>query len=239
MKQAIRDLIASGEIEAALAKLHAAAEAVAAPPEVADEITLLQKRFAQNRRQARLDTHDPKAIAREDNSIAAAALELLPRLPAAPPPPPRRRPRGIREQTLKQHILLLTIGVKAAVVLWLFTHWESRGFSTDQFTGTLTLLLPVLAAYAGLMFQDFLDHRHHHPESPDAPAGPLVRRNVQWAIYTVILIYGLALVLAIGAKARGAMSYAQLAGTLALIESGLGVYLARIVRAFFPSGERG
>lgn len=237
MKQAIRDLIAAGEIETALSKLHAAAEAVAAPPEVADEITLLQKRFAQNRRQARLDTHDPKAIAREDNSIAAAALELLPRLPAAPPPP-ARRPRGIREQTLKQHILLLTVGVKAAVVLWLFTHWESRGFSTDQFTGTLTLLLPVLAAYAGLMFQDFLDHRHH-PESPDAPAGPLVRRNVQWAIYAVILGYGLALVLAIGAKARGAMSYAQLAGALALIESGLGVYLARIVRAFFPGGERG
>lgn len=237
MKQAVRDLLAAGDLEAALAQLRTAAEAVAAPPAVADEITLLEQRHARNRRQARLDTHDPKAIAREDNGIAEAVLDLLARLPDAPPPL-AKRPQGITEQAMKQHILLLTIGVKAAVVLWLFTHWEAGGFSTDQFTGTLTLLLPVLAAYAGLMFQDFLDHRHH-PDAPDAPSGPRIRRSVQWAVYAVILGYGLALGLAIGAKARGAMSYAQLAAALALIESGLGVYLARIVRTFFPSGERG
>jgi len=234
MKQVIRDHIAAGELDAALAQLRAAAEAVAAPPAVADEITLLEKRHAKNRRQDRLKTRDPEAIDREDNNIAEAILDLLARLPDAPTPP-AKRPQGISEQQMKQHILLLTVGVKAAVVLWLFTHWESGGGSADQFTGTLTLLLPVLAAYAGLMFQDFLDHRHH-PDAPDAPPGPRVRRSVQWTVYAVILGYGLAIGLAIGAKARGAMSYAQLAAALALIESGLGVYLARIVRTFFSSG---
>ncbi|MEQ1744063.1 MAG: hypothetical protein ABMA02_01440 [Saprospiraceae bacterium] len=236
MKQTIRDHIAAGDLDAALAQLRIAAAALAAPPDLADEITVLEKRHAKNSRQARLKTRDPEAVDREDNSLADAVLELLRRLPDAPPLPTGRPTAGIGEQAMKQHILLLTVGVKAVVVLWLFTHWESRGFSDDQFTGTLTLLLPVLAAYAGLMFQDFLDHRHQ-PDELASRHGPRIRRSVQWAIYAVILGYGLALVLAIGAKARGTLSYAQLAGAIALIESGLGVYLARIVRTFFPGGE--
>ncbi len=231
MKNNIRQLISEGNLDEALSQLHAVAQTVA-NTEAADEITVLENRHAENQRKARLDTHDPAAIAREQNGIAASALALLKRLPEAPPKAVET-PKGIREQTMKQHILLLTLAVKAGVVLWLFNHWESGGFSADQFAGTLTLLLPVLAAYAGLMFQDFLDHRHvQHTASS---ASPRIRRNVQWAIYVFIIAYGLALIMAIGAKAKGTMSYAQLSGALALIESGLGIYLARIVRTFFPN----
>ena len=234
MKAEIRQLIAEGELELALPRLHGAAQAVAAAA-AADEATTLQARYAENQRKARQDTHDPAAVAREHNSITAAALALLQALPDEPPPP-AAVPKGIREQAMKQHILLLTLAVKAGVVLWLFTHWESGGFTSDQFAGTLTLLVPVLAAYTGLMFQDVLDHRHAHTGPP--PATPRIRRSVQWTIYAVLIVYGLALVGVIGAKAQGLMSYAQLSGALALIEIVLGIYIARIVRTFFPSDSK-
>jgi hypothetical protein len=232
LKQSVSDAVAASELGTALAKLREAATACSAPPDLLKEITLLEQRHANNRSQARKGTQEHKEIVREDNSIADAVLDLLGQLPETAPVPPAK-PRGIAEQTLKLHILLLVMGVKLAVLAWLFTQWEAGGFSADQFTGTLTLLLPVLAAYAGTMFQDFLEHRHH--AGAGAAAGPRVRRSVQWAVYAVILGYGLALWAAIGAKARGTLSYAQLASALALVESGLGVYLARIVRAFFQS----
>lgn len=229
MKDDIRRYITEGKLEDALLALRAAAKAVDAA-DMVDEITLLEHSFQENQRKARLDTHAPDDLKREQNHITDATLKLLKQLPDAPPPP-AAAPKGISEQGMKQHILLLTLAVKAGVVLWLFNHWESGGFSDDQFAGTLTLLIPVMAAYTGLMFQDVLDHRHAHTGPP--PAAPRIRRSVQWTIYAVIIGYGLALTTAIGAKAQGLMSYAQLSGALALIESGLGIYIARIVRTFF------
>jgi len=233
MENNIRQLIAEGKLTEALPQLHTDAVAVAAA-DIADEITILESRLAENQRKARLDTHDPALIAREQNNIAASALTLLKRLPDKLPNVASTK--GIREQTMKQHILFLTFLVKASVVLWLFNHWQSGGFSADQFAGTLTLLLPVLAAYTGLMFQDLLDHRHLHVTF--SPAAPRIGRSVQWTIYLVIFFYWVALTMAIGSKAEGIMSYAQLSGALALIESGLGIYLTRIVRTFFPAEKQ-
>lgn len=230
MKDDIRRHITEGKLEDALLALRAAAQTIDAA-DILHEITVLEHSFQENQRKTRLDTHAPDDLKREQNHIADATLKLLKQLPDASPLP-ASVPKGIREQALKQHILLLTFGVKAWVVIWLYNHWESGGFSTDQFAGTITLLIPVMAAYTGLMFQDFLDHRHAHAGPP--PAGPRIRRSVQWTIYAVIIGYGLALTTAIGAKAEGQMSYAQLSGALALIESALGIYIARIVRTFFP-----
>lgn len=232
MKIDIRQHIAEGDLEAALPALKAAADM--AGPDASDTATLLEARLATLRRKAMEDTHEPAALDRERNAITTAALELLSTLPDAPPPP-KARPRGLREQAMKQHILLLTLAVKAGVVLWLFTLWQSGGFLYDQFVGVLTLLVPVLAAYTGLMFQDFLDHRHTDAGSPRE--GPRIRPGVQWAVYAVIVGYGLALGTALGAKAEGLLSYTQLSGFLALIEGGLGVYIARIVRTFFPTDK--
>lgn len=230
-KDDIRQQLDSGDIESAVSAMHTMAQAAAAA-EVKEAIAALRRRLRALQRQVAGEQCPPEELARERDALAGAARELLERLPDSVPQLPRR-PAGIAEQKLKYHILLLTLGVKVWVVVWLFNHWESGGFSADQFAGALTLLVPVLAAYTGVMFQDFLEHRHASA-AESAPESPRVRRGVQWTIYAFILAYGLALTLAIDAKVRGQLSYAQLAGALAFIESALGIYIARIVRTFFP-----
>ncbi|NUQ23884.1 MAG: hypothetical protein HUU34_08015 [Saprospiraceae bacterium] len=235
MKDEINQLIAKGKLEDALNRLGAAARSLSAH-EAADAVTVLEARLADNRQKAILDTHDPDEISRERNSISVAALQILKNLPDEPlaQAPPAK---GLTEQAMKAHIMALTFVVKIGVLLWLFNHWQSGGFSEDQFYGTLTLLIPVLAAYGAVMFQDFLDHRHHQLSAPQAQ--PRIRRSVQWTIYGVILGYGVALCIAIGAKAQGSIaSYAGFSGLLAIIESGLGIYLSRIVRTFFPEKNK-
>ncbi|MFN4081873.1 MAG: hypothetical protein ACK4NS_13325 [Saprospiraceae bacterium] len=213
MKEEIRQLIAEGELSAALSALRSAARAASAA-DVEKDVAALAGRWEEIGESA--SDAATRAIISED------ALKLLDRLPE----------RGIGERTLKQHILWLTLGVKIWIFGCLYTHWESGGYSTDQFTGALALLIPVLAAYGGLMFQDFLDHRY--VSVGVGVAEPRVRRSVQWTVYAVIAGYGLLLTLAIGAKARGVISYAQLSGALAFIESAIGIYVGRIVRVFFP-----
>ncbi len=229
-KEQIRQFIAEGNLDAALPALRLAAQSLAAG-NIENEITLLESRLAENRRNARLDTHDPALLSREQNNLSAAALELLLQLPDKAPDEPASLP-GISEQTLKQHILVLTIGVKFSVFFWLHLHWQTKGFTNDQFTGVLSMLVPVLAAYTGLMFQDFLDHRHVRTATEHSKLQ--VRRSVQWTVYAVITAYGMALLAVIGFKARGEISYTQLSAIIAFVESAIGIYLARIVRTFFP-----
>lgn len=232
-KDDIRQQLDAGDIESAILAMLKVAQ-VAAEADVKEAIVALRHRLRALQREAEEQQRPPEALAGDRDALTAAARELLERLPDTVPEPPRKS-AGIAEQTLKYHILLLTLGVKVWVLVWLFNHWESGGFSADQFAGTLTLLVPVLAAYTGLMFQDFLEHRHAHAEA--APESPRVHRKVQWTIYAVIIAYGLALTLAIDAKVRGQLSYAQLSGALAFIESALGIYIARIVRTFFQESK--
>lgn len=234
MKEAIKALIAQGKLDDALAQLREVAKSLSAH-DVVDAVTVLEARLAENRQQANLNTHDPEDISRERNNISLAVLNILKQLPgeAASQSAPLK---GVTEQTMKRHILALTLFVKMAVLAWLYNHWQSGGFSSDQFLGTLTVLLPILATYGGVMFKDFLDHRH--VQSSEATIQPRIRRSVQWTVYAVISGYGLALCIAIGAKAQGSISYSGLSAVLALIESGLGIYLMHIVKAFFPQGKK-
>ncbi len=229
MKEQIIQLIGQGELERALAATEEWVRQTQALQHLGD-ITLLSGRLQAAERQELRDTQSPEALQRERNQIAESMLELLERLPDAPPAPAKKK-GGIRERALKQHILFLLIGIKAVVLGWLYTHWESGGFSMDQFTGALTLLVPVLVTYAGLMFQDFLDNRHVS-EGKDENS-PLVKRSVQLTIYAIMLAYGIILISLIGMKARGTVSFAQMAAFFTLAESFIGVYLGRIVKTFF------
>lgn len=232
MKDQIRILIAEGNLEEALGQLQSLAASLPID-EFQDEITLLQTRFAIQQRKARRNTDSPEQLERNHNQLAEATLEVLRHIPdAASFDKKYQKSMGIREQNLKRHIFLLLILVKAVIFIWLFTHWESKGFLTDQFIGTLVLFFPVMITYFGLMFQDFLEYRHAHNLYRNKKR---VSKNLQWLVYTLILAHGLALWILIGMKAKGTLPFSWFAVLSALVESGLGLFLGKMVRFFVES----
>ena len=231
----LRKMISDGRIEAALEQMTAKSGAFN-DPLLTDAVTLLSARMRILKHNTLSDTVSHEDTNRERNKITEGVLELLPRFENVPATATQKPITGITEQHLKQHILFLTLIVKGMVLVWLVTQYQAGGYSQDQFTGILTLLVPILVTYAGLMFQDFLDHRY-----VVVAGNPVhqvrIRRSVQWTIYTVILIYGFTLCTVIGMKPAGTINFSQLSTVLALVESFLGIYLSRIVRTFFKEKE--
>lgn len=150
--------------------------------------------------------------------------------PTTPPftTPKSPRPKGISELKIKRHILFLMMSIKIVTVLFLFNHLQSGGFSSEQFTSALGLLVPVLTAYTSLIFNDFVDHRFLREDT-----SPLVRRSFQWVVYVVFFIYGWVLWLLPDMKARGDISFQFYTNCLTLTESGLGIYVGYIVSELF------
>lgn len=158
--------------------------------------------------------------------------------PAKPPVAPPPQPKTVPEATLKRRLLFLMLVIKLLVIAWLFTHWEAGGFTTDQFTGTLGLLIPVFTTYTGVMIREVIEGSKSQPPAPaETPAPPARSRSFQWLAFGVLLAYGLALLLIIGLRPRGVISYAQMNTFLTLLEAGFGLYVGRIIFSLFKQSE--
>ena len=140
--------------------------------------------------------------------------------------------KGISEQRLKKHVLFLIFLLKVFIIGFLFTHWETGGFSTDQFMGVLSLLIPLFTTYTALMIRDFVKNRHI------ALHGTLrVSRAFQITTYLILITYGAGFFIILGLKPRGIISFQQMSVFLTLLEAGLGVYIGKIVFAMFNEEE--
>lgn len=145
---------------------------------------------------------------------------------------PSAKKKGISEQRLKKHVLLLIFLLKIIVILFLFHQWETGGFSTDQFIGVLSLLIPLFTTYTALMIRDFIQNRHV------VLHGALkVSRSFQFTTYLFLLAYGLGLFVILDLKPRGIISFQQMSILLTLLEAGLGIYIGKIVFAMFNEEE--
>jgi hypothetical protein len=145
-------------------------------------------------------------------------------------------PPTVLESQLKSRLLFLMLGVKLLVIAWLFTLWESGGFTTEQFSGTLGLLIPVFTTYIGVMIREVIEQSKTpapKPTDEPAPDPPTRSRTFQWLAFGVLVVYGIALLLIIGLRPRGLLSYAQMNTFLTLLEAGFGIYVGRIVFSLF------
>jgi hypothetical protein len=160
-----------------------------------------------------------------------------PQKPAAKPesqPAPPPKPKTVPEAKLKRRLLYLMLAIKLVVIGWLFTEWQSGGFSADQFSGTLGLLIPVFTTYTGVMIREVIELSQADPQAQPAPAEqPQRSRSFQWLAFGVLAAYGLGLLLIISLRPQGVISYAQMNTFLTLLEAGFGIYVGRIVFSLF------
>lgn len=230
MKEEIRQLIAAGTIDQAIARSTELARQLQAP-DLLDDCLLLSARWQTIAIQERRGTEDPALLLRERNAIAESVLQLVEAMPEEPEL--RKKVRGVPEQTLKNRLFFTLLFVKAGILGWLFTHYEAGGFSRDQFTGAIALLIPVFVPLGVTMFGDFLAQGQAVAGLEGRRKYRLIRHSLQWTVLGIILGYGWLLCWIVGAKARGTLSYEQMTTAFALVESLLGGYLVRTVEAFF------
>lgn len=161
--------------------------------------------------------------------IVASTIDLIQQLqPDTTKTIKEKRPaRSITERSLKMQILILLMLSKLSLFFWLHFQWETGGFGTDQFIGTVGLLIPVLASYTFLVVKDLFK-----PTEADASPNYYPRSTLLWA-YAFIIIYVVLIFLAIEWKAKGSLEYAQMNGLLATFETAFGVLIGQLLMDVF------
>ena len=154
--------------------------------------------------------------------MTSPTKRTAPKKPASP-----ARPKGqVTETRLKFQLLILMLAVKLVVMGFLFTLWESGGFTNDQFISTVGLLVPVFTTYLGAMVREVVQQsKETAPQTPD-----LFRpRSFQLFSFAMLGLYFFGLLVIIGLAPQGRVSFAQMSALLALLESGFGIYIGQIV----------
>ncbi len=147
------------------------------------------------------------------------------------PEQPVRAKKGRKlmvESTFKKRVFYLLCIIKAGVLVRLWYHWTTGGFSQEQFQSTATLLAPAFAAYISVMIADYLRQSKDRDPVPRYMAGPLVTFS-----YWLFPIYAFLLIIFMENKAAGNLSYSGMNFWIALVESVLGGYIGQIVFALF------
>lgn len=230
-KKDVREWIADNQTEKALEVLLKATEPEALLNFHNQGVTLAA-RHRQYREDRRLGITDYDDLVRTKIKIDLALLDLIDKLPDEEEQRQLSRKKvGIRESTLKRHILRIMVASKVFILGFLFILWDAGGFTDDQFIGTATLLVPLFTAYTVLMVRDFTKSRYVglKPEQTEL----LVTNRFRWMAYFTLIGYTFAIALVLYLKPPGTLDYKQMSGMLTLVETGIGVYVGEIVFALF------
>lgn len=241
IKRRVRGLIANDDIEKSIALLLRATETETLE-DINQEIILQSANYEAYKKQSRTGTIAEAELNRIRNTITVTLLNILQDLPdmevtqemlADDNKDPTAKLSGISERNFKKHIFIMMLGVKIIVVIFLFTLWESGGFTIEQFLGTCGLLIPVFTTYSTLMFKDIIQQRHVEQNGYERQ----VSRNFQWMTYFLLITYLVVLLVVIGLRPQGVIDFKQLNTMLILVESALGVYVGQIVYALFKKTD--
>lgn len=237
-------LIAADEIESAF-DLAAQSATVLTDAGLQEDLVLLRSQWEDADKDEMSGTIAPADLQLQRNKVKRALIALvktLPEdLPVKPPPAPHKRGEDMEEGRFKWRLFFLMLTIKAWIIYWVLFHQATGGFTSGEALATIALLLPAFAAYTGPMLADLL--RQRNQPTVLAQYQPKVSRNMRWFTIGFVLVYGLILHNVIGAKAAGrladnpAANFENMTKWLAIVESGLGVYLGLIVGEFFRKGK--
>ncbi|MEZ4773068.1 MAG: hypothetical protein R3D00_07790 [Bacteroidia bacterium] len=244
---AIQARIAAGEQASILAWLLEVTR-LPALESYKNTVIQLSAQWEEYQREKRQGTTADEVLRQRRNQIRQALLELtdemednfpdveVPPLPEpAPvpaetgdsPKPTSYRIKGIREAKLRGHVMVLLLAIKLGLIVFLYILWDSgSNFSTEQFIGTIAMIVPLFAAWLGVMFDDWLGKRNLEEDD-----SPYVSRKFQMTVYVVLAGYGLIFFSILNLKGPGIITHEQMNALLATLEVGLGVYIGKLVKA--------
>ncbi|NUQ22760.1 MAG: hypothetical protein HUU34_02330 [Saprospiraceae bacterium] len=229
-KSSIRELLGAGQLDAANAAALEYAE-YCGLADISNGLLALQSRVSvhQANKQAGTVSYEDFTVnfARLANDLTAW-VDCLPNTPK--PAGPRKK--FLTEANFKTRVAILLLLIKVVVLGWLYYHWSTGGFTADQFQGTATILVPVFAALLAVILEDYMHQHKNGQQRPRYASGPLIA-----VVYWLFPLYALALAVLIALKAKGSISFSAMNTWLAVVESGLGGYVGKVVHGLFKKNE--
>ncbi|MEZ4961968.1 MAG: hypothetical protein R2830_19225 [Saprospiraceae bacterium] len=229
-KSSIHELIGAGELETATTTALEYAE-YCGLPDIANGLLTVQARAQDLQRNWMTGTLLYQDFTVTFSRLTSDLIAWVDSLPDTPKPAGPRK-KFLTEAQFKKRIFILLFLIKVVVLFWLYYHWSTGGFTADQFQGTATTLIPIFAAYIAVMIDDYLRQYNSGLPRPRYISGPLIG-----IVYWLLPLYAIALVVLIALKAKGTMSFSSMNTWLALVESGLGLYVGKIVHGLFKKSE--
>lgn len=230
LKKHIQQLLAADEIGEAIDCLLAT-DLGEKTADFKQEVIMHSGQYQHYRKLVNQNTEDFADLVRIRNKVNIGLLQLTDELAEDLPIPEQKEKKkleGVSENKLKNRLLWLVACAKLLVIAFVYTLWESGSFTNDQFMATVTLLVPVFVTYLSLMMKDQVERRHliAHPDKR-------VKKSFERMTYALIVIYALVLLIVINLRGPGTISFNQMNGFLALVESGLGVYVTQVIFTLF------
>ncbi|MDW8211280.1 MAG: hypothetical protein RMJ44_09350 [Cytophagales bacterium] len=131
--------------------------------------------------------------------------------------------------TLRNRIFFIMLGGKALAMLYIFSQWQTQGFSLNEAIGSVSLVLPLFTVYTTAMFRTFASAQYDEP----AQESRKIRKINAYVYQFICVAYALSLLLVISLKPDGTISYAAMQSALGVVESAFGAYLSVIMSSLF------
>ncbi|MEM7658779.1 MAG: hypothetical protein AAF399_21825 [Bacteroidota bacterium] len=232
----------------------AALRSHAPDPEASDFLTLA----AQYETIRLAHTHpktDPQAFRQRLNQLSFRLSQLACKLPAeaklpehwkpelAPlewkipekAPPSAGQKQGISDQRFQWHILVLIVLVKLGIFGYMSILEDAGAFSAEQYQATLSVLIPVVAAYVGTMFKHLFSKKD--PNQPRNQPTSYTSWRVQWLTYGVFALYALLYFFALTAEGKNAVEFKRFVFQINTIEAVFGVLIGYVVATLFKEAK--
>ena len=230
LKNELTARLEAGKMAEALSGLQTAAQQMKLD-RMHTEVLGLQYRLSQLNEQQAGGQQDFVTLSREHNAIERAAAELINRL-SQHEATAQPKAEGITEDKFKEQVLYLLLATKLIVLTFIYTTWQSGGWTNDDFITVLTIILPVFTTYLSLILKEIISKRH-----TDSPTDArLVKRSFRVTAYFIFGTYLVVILQVLSMRVQGiinAEDMGQLSRILALTESVLGVYVGQIIYALF------
>jgi len=136
------------------------------------------------------------------------------------------------EQLLKKRIFIFLLISKLLIILLIWFHYRTGGYSLSEALATIGLILPMFTVYLTAIIKDALKDPYKKAEAAENQR--VVSSIVRTMTYAIFPLYTLLFMWVIGLKPQsGSFTFENLQTALSAIESGFGVYVGLIVFSLF------